>query len=363
MFSRSPILALSRRVPKRVQSLTARRNYATVDSLAPLEARGPPESPAPSQTPAPSLHVPPLDARLLAALSSGKASPSQAPLQSIIKQYLDHSGRVLPASLPYESRPGVDRRISFDGERGSDGLALVAHCVKDNSLMSKSDSYKITLCSGFAVDAPSSATGHVFVTCAHTLEEIRWSPLLRSETGDIASGTYIVTSSSSDLSSPILHPVSAVPSALHRSDLLLLSHPPTGSAPRRTLPVSPYPVMPHTPVRAHFVTEQQPAEPGWTPWTGGTWRKWVRGEVLGYRDFAGREAQPGTYDALSHMLFKPLPLAGSSGGPIVDEQSGAVVGVMLGTRMDNRVEGTRGWGVPAETIFEMFSLPGLEGKH
>jgi hypothetical protein len=63
--------------------------------------------------------------------------------------------------------------------------------------------------------------------------------------------------------------------------------------------------------------------------------------------------QPGTYDALSHMLFQPLPTTGSSGGPIVDENTGAVVGVMLGTRMDSSIEGVRGWGVPAETIFEV----------
>ena len=79
------------------------------------------------------------------------------------------------------------------------------------------------------------------------------------------------------------------------------------------------------------------------------------------------------------MLFRPQPTAGSSGGPIVDEESGAVVGVMLGTRMDNAAVGVRGWGVPAEAIFEasenfffsrlaeseraqMFALPGLEGK-
>jgi hypothetical protein len=106
---------------------------------------------------------------------------------------------------------------------------------------------------------------------------------------------------------------------------------------------------------------------------GGSWSKWVQGTVLGYRDFAGRETEvcditliscgdpdaskPGTYDSLSHMLFSALPTPGSSGGPIVDEESGAVVGVMLGTRMDNRVEGVRGWGVPSETIFEMFSSP------
>jgi len=94
----------------------------------------------------------------------------------------------------------------------------------------------------------------------------------------------------------------------------------------------------------------------------GMWSKWLKGTVLRYRDYAGREAKPGTYDALNHLLFEPLPTPGSSGGPIVDEESGAVVGMMLGTRMDNRVEGMRGWGVPAETIFEMFSLPGLKLK-
>jgi hypothetical protein len=79
------------------------------------------------------------------------------------------------------------------------------------------------------------------------------------------------------------------------------------------------------------------------------------------------------------MLFQPLPTTGSSGGPIVDESTGAVVGVMLGTRMDSSIEGVRGWGVPAETIFEvreeqlvhkfrvlirlqMFSLPGLKPR-
>ncbi len=78
------------------------------------------------------------------------------------------------------------------------------------------------------------------------------------------------------------------------------------------------------------------------------------------------------------MLFQPLPTTGSSGGPIVDESTGAVVGVMLGTLMDSSIKGMRGWGVPAETIFEvraerllvnstliwfqMFSLPGVKHK-
>lgn len=37
----------------------------------------------------------------------------------------------------------------------------------------------------------------------------------------------------------------------------------------------------------------------------------------------------------------------------MDEESGAVVGVVLGTQLVNNVEGVRGWGVPAEAIFEV----------
>jgi hypothetical protein len=59
----------------------------------------------------------------------------------------------------------------------------------------------------------------------------------------------------------------------------------------RTLPISPYPARPQTPIRAHFVTDRWPDESGWKPWVGGLWSKWVHGTVLGYRDFAGRETE------------------------------------------------------------------------
>ena len=48
-----------------------------------------------------------------------------------------------------------------------------------------------------------------------------------------------------------------------------------------------------------------------------------------------------------------MPTPGSSGAPIVDDETGAVVGVILGSRMDyGRVEGLTAWGVPAEAIYE-----------
>lgn len=53
------------------------------------------------------------------------------------------------------------------------------------------------------------------------------------------------------------------------------------------------------------------------------------------------------------MLFDPPPTPGSSGGPIVEEESGAVIGMVLGTQMRNRLEGVSGWGAPSELIFEV----------
>ncbi len=103
-----------------------------------------------------------------------------------------------------------------------------------------------------------------------------------------ASGSFVLTASVGQKPAQF-HPVQRVLSSLHRSDLVLLSTDSTVST--RRLPVSPYPVQPGAAVRAHVVVHQEPEEEGWTPWIGGTWSKWVCGTVMGYRDFAGREAQ------------------------------------------------------------------------
>ena len=40
----------------------------------------------------------------------------------------------------------------------------------------------------------------------------------------------------------------------------------------------------------------------------------------------------------------------------MDEETGAVVGIVLGARMDStRIDGMRGWGVPAQTVLEVSS--------
>ncbi|KAJ8508078.1 hypothetical protein ONZ45_g9612 [Pleurotus djamor] len=284
------------------------------------------------------------------------ASPAAVDLLTLVNDYDNSHGTIISTSLAYESRPTVERRVDFRSTGIGSNVVLVAHCLKHG------EDHRITLSSGFRLNAKNSEP--LFATCAHTLVEIRNSSLFAQALMDSSrttSGSFIITEG--DNNTLTFHPVFGLASTLHRSDLLILS---TGELPKKTqvstLPLSPYPAHPQTAIRAHFVAHHLPDEPGWTPWIGGTWSKWVRGEVLGYRDFAGREALPGTYDALSHLLFRPPPSAGSSGGPLVDEESGAVVGIMLGTRMDNRIEGVRGWGVPSEAIYEMFQLPGLEGK-
>ncbi|KAJ7655063.1 hypothetical protein DFH06DRAFT_1201501 [Mycena polygramma] len=322
-----PPLACSRR---RLGSFN-NRAYATVSSRIPNR---------PSSRPAPSE----LDKMLLTSLAA-----SNAGLHDLIQQYVERSGHVLDPSLPYESRPKDCRRAAFDT---GDSMLMIAHCVHDP----RTGDHEVTVASAFALAVPGESNEGPFVlTCAHTLEEIRRSRLLLDD-GHIqgSSGSFLVSGMGGSLS---VHPVSSIVSAIPRSDILLMQSAFGPVLP--TLPISPYPPQRKTAIRAHFVTHERPEEDGWTPWVGGTWSKWVRGTVLGYRDLAGRETEPGTYDSLSHMLFSPLPTPGSSGGPIVHEESGAVVGVMLGTRMDNRVEGVRGWGVPSETVFEMFSLPGL----
>lgn len=143
------------------------------------------------------------------------------------------------------------------------------------------------------------------------ISQIRHSHVLQRINTDtpsnFVSGTFVV--SGADLDSLSLHPVSAVPSAMHRSDLVLLSTA-TTTAERslRTLPISPYPTPSHTAIRAHFVAHSRPDEPGWTPWIGGTWSKWIPGKVLGYRDFAGRETQV----SIARVHLSPLLILPSS---------------------------------------------------
>jgi len=51
------------------------------------------------------------------------------------------------------------------------------------------------------------------------------------------------------------------------------------------------------------------------------------------------------------MVFTPVPMAGTSGTPIVDAANGTVVGVVLGSKIETGKH--LGYGTPAEALYEV----------
>jgi hypothetical protein len=146
---------------KFIQAFTCCRSLATVDPTTIVAPPKPPKPPVSELNPTPGTV---LDSRILSNL---EASNSLVDLSSIVSQYLQHSGRVLDISLPYESRPAAHRKVKFDEDHGDD-VAVIAHCIRAGG------EHKITISSGFALDSPGQKKGEsLILTCAHTLEEAR----------------------------------------------------------------------------------------------------------------------------------------------------------------------------------------------
>jgi hypothetical protein len=139
------------------------RNYATVRPLTIAgKPPGPPEGGVPLTVAAPSA----LDALILSELR--RTSTTSLPV--LVQQFEDHSGKVLDASLPYESRPSAERKVKFDGNK--QGVVMVAHAVQDE------DRYKVSMCSGFPLNVSHGEAGEqsqcAVLTCTHTLQEVTY---------------------------------------------------------------------------------------------------------------------------------------------------------------------------------------------
>ena len=138
------------------------RRYATVE-LPVIVAKPPLPPPVPE-----SVAHSALDSVVLNTLAH-QPSGSRTSLPQLVQQYLERSGRVLDHQLPYEPQPSQPRRVNFDASQSEDrGVHLIAHCVQEGNR------HKVTLSSGFALNAPGDHTNEsIIVTCAHTLEEVR----------------------------------------------------------------------------------------------------------------------------------------------------------------------------------------------
>lgn len=140
----------------------ANPSYATVSpSILNLGSPPPPVGAINASPHIPSL----LDRRILAAASSAK-SPT---LGDLARSYTSNSGHVLDVSLLYESRPSAGRRVNRESSSvNSPDVLLVAHCVQDG------DEHKVTVASGFALEAPAPREGEsLIVSCTHTFEEVK----------------------------------------------------------------------------------------------------------------------------------------------------------------------------------------------
>lgn len=144
-----------------------------------------------------------------------------------------------------------------------------------------------------------------------------------------------------------------------------------------TLPLSPYPAVVDTPLAVSSFGGWVPDESHDTLFSGLAsenvmQQRWARAKVTGYRDPIGSRADTGTYDELAQMDFAldwgapetpasvrasastsaaMFPMPGSSGGPVVDVESGSVVGIVRGQRSSKLGENL-GDAVPAEKVFE-----------
>jgi len=270
-----------------------RRSFAQALDTVPIT----PIKPPPSVT---QEHKTPraLDTQVLHELHS---QPSATSFAQLLDDYDTNGHAVLNTFLKYEPTPGVSRRIDFENE--ASGVVGLSHVIDAG------EEHKIAFCSGFMVHAEGYPSEKVVVSCAHTLEEVsvifigresvcntsnhlRPSQMRRSPVLDALSRPETRSATLLFHGKNSITPASRIVSCLPKSDLILFAADLPSSV--RSLPVSPYPVHAGTNIRAHFVTEKEPVEEGWRPWINGTWSKWVKGKVVGYRDFAGRQAEVST---------------------------------------------------------------------
>ncbi|WFD44512.1 hypothetical protein MPSI1_003180 [Malassezia psittaci] len=333
---------------------------------------------------------------------------SATTLIQLEKALSDNANEQLSIELPYESMPKAERRTLLTSATSTDQDVAAA---KDDGVVLLcfvdeigSDNERVSMCTGFAVPGGDQVStngskqgGALIVSCVHTLENATLHAEQRNSRGLALAMTRQGT----------IYPVQTLLSNLPDADLSLLQladtpikfdpetnsiHPAEASA-LRTLPVSPYPAVSSTDLAISSFGGWLPSngEPGSAQASQAltftnpeiSRNRWARARLIGYKDAIGRVAETGTYDDLAQLCFKlredapetpkalhranlmrsmtNFPVPGSSGGPVVDVESGSVVGVVRGHRT-SQVDGSWGDAVPAEKIYEFFALPGF-GKH
>ncbi|GAA5850255.1 hypothetical protein JCM3766R1_001375 [Sporobolomyces carnicolor] len=334
-----------------------------------------------------------LEEFFISQLSSIDSDSAALTVPNLIRQVRDKSGKVVEpnvATLPHEPIPHPNRRVDVptrakllddDENEDDDGVVVVAHVVVGR------DRRTVSVSSGFAIGVPASnQIGSIVLTCCHPLDDVD-RHLKESTTTPFDSATLILTSRGDT------YTVDSVLSSLPNSDLVLLSlskNPlPLSSSPSlsslrpletntkehghhelRSLAINPYPASTETTtistrsyvnpfvrlrrrrrLAARARDQDRDRDREWTE----------LGRIVEYRDSIGRKlAEPGTQDEdLALFTMTTIPTQGSSGGPVVDVETGTVVGVTRGSTHKYGDRTAYGFATPAERILDMFSLPGF----
>ena len=248
---------------------------------------------------------------------------------TLLEQLNSNANLQLPYILPYEN---VGRKNVTKESDLTRGIVTIAHILPLNS--------EVVLASGFAV-----LDGGLIVTCAHTFYQA--ARHLSSSKSDEKSQSIVITHEGE------LIRIATVESHLVISDVVLLKL--QGGRKITSLAVDPYPARVSAPLLSYdFVTASLSSTS--LPTISHSWKP---AEVLFYQDRCGREAAPGTYDELSSMMYSHPPSNGSSGGPIINQETRSVVGVVRGSELGATNRKLMGFAIPSEGLFEAFKLPGM----
>lgn len=274
-------------------------------------------------------------------------------LEQLIQDSKEKAGTILEdTSLNYESTPIPSRRVKTSGtsttgsDLEQDGIVVVAHVVGGEKT-------RVNVSTGFVVgDQTKDGEGRMIITCSHTLNQVSLNvTILSTGANSVAirqvEGHFNRTKSTSSPPSPSatliltssghVYTVSSLLSSLPSSDLLLLrlspspiSSPTTSPScpPLRSLPINPYPAPTSSSISTH--TYLNPLSRLSRKLRKLPEQAWKEGRIVEYKDSMGGKSETGTYDELSSFWMSCVPTSGSSGGPVVDNESGSVVGVTRG---------------------------------
>lgn len=266
-----------------------------------------------------------------------------------LRHFLGDLNAKANVELPQVLKNGNAGSPALSLDEISQSIVTIAHILPPPANSKKNG--EVILSSGFAI-----LDGSLIATCTHPLHQV--NALCRSYDANEQQANLSRARSVAITSNGTILPISDIASHLVMSDIVLFKiSTATSLAP---LKISPYPCPAGNPILVYNLNNMslsasstdQLKEPK-ASWS------WTDSEITLYQDRAGREAATGSYDELNTLLFNTVPQPGSSGGPIIDRETKAVVGITRGSEISYAVRKERGFGTPAESLFNVFKLDGF----